>query len=150
MRLDETSERNAGVIRFVRRNLRGEPQPPPIAPRDAMRDPYQEAGSHPDAVERLWDGLGNALPADCRCLVYGAPALVHPTTGAVLAFSMGTGYFVRLPSGARGTAPAGTSTDDWRVQALRDLGGDWIVGSWSEEEAGWCFELYEELQADSA
>jgi hypothetical protein len=149
MRLDETSGRNAGVIGLVRETLRGVLQPP-NAPLDSMRDPYQLAGSHPDAVERLWDGLGATLPSDCRCLVYGTPALVHPTAGVVLAFSMGTGYFVRLPSGARGAAPGGTSTDDWRVKAVRDLGEDWIVGRWSEDEAGWCSEMYDELQADSA
>ena len=95
--LDESSERNVAMIRFVRGRLGDRPA---FALPDAAGDPYYEQGSHPDVVERLWGEIGTALPTDCRCLVHGTPALVHPTAGVVLAFSMGTGYFVRLPSGS--------------------------------------------------
>ncbi len=76
MRLDESSPANSGVLAFIR-SARGDH--PAIAPPDSVADPYSGQGSHPDVVERIWDELGKALPADCRCLVLGTPALVHPT-----------------------------------------------------------------------
>lgn len=142
LQLDEADGRNDGVTRFVRGILRGG-APPPIAPVDSIPDPYWEAGSHPDAVERLWEELGAALPTDCRCLVYGTPALVHPSAGVVLAFSMGTGYFVRLPSGA--VVPDAGQPGDWRSETLRELGPDWAVGSWSADELDWCRSTFAEL-----
>ncbi|MFC1817139.1 hypothetical protein ACFL0M_14660 [Thermodesulfobacteriota bacterium] len=48
----------------------------PMVSPDKHSDPYMEAGSHPEIVERVWDALGSSLPVDCRAIVYSAPALV--------------------------------------------------------------------------
>src|SRR5262249_35634398 len=56
-------------------------------------------------VARLWDELPVKLPVDCRVIFYGAPALMHPTTGAVFAFAGGTHtYALRLPEAERADA----------------------------------------------
>src|SRR5215207_8152737 len=50
-----------------------------------VKDPYNNQGSHPEIVERVWDDINSKLPKDCRCLIYGTPALVHSDTGIILA-----------------------------------------------------------------
>lgn len=144
MRVDETSPQNVGVFRLVRSILRDQP---PVASPDSVEDPYREQGSHPDVVERVWDELGRALPTDCRCLVYGTPSLVHPGAGVVLAFTLGTGYFVRLPAGAARTGAE--PRIGWQVDAAHDLGADWVDGRWAADEAGWCAAAYAELERPS-
>ena len=44
-------------------------------------DPYSKLGTHPELVTSLWDELGKGLPADCRRVVFGTPALVRPDSG---------------------------------------------------------------------
>ena len=64
--------------------------------------PYESLGTHPDLVARLWDELGRALPADCRAIFYGGPALIHPESGIVFGFAGGTHtYALRLPEAER-------------------------------------------------
>jgi hypothetical protein len=146
--LDESSERNDAMIRFVRGRLGDRPA---FALPDAAGDPYYEQGSHPDVVERLWGEIGAALPTDCRCLVHGTPALVHPTSGIVLAFSMGTGYFVRLPSGSVESASSfPPAREGWDVEAVTTLGADWVVGRWAAEEVAWCRSVFDQLASGSA
>ncbi len=41
-------------------------------------DPYMDAGSHPDCVERVWDDIGQTLPEDCRFGVRRNAVLAHP------------------------------------------------------------------------
>ena len=79
MRLEESGDRNIRVINLVREILGDQP---PVASPDTVGDPYYGQGSHPDVVERVWDQLGASLPTDCRCLVYGTPALVDPASGS--------------------------------------------------------------------
>ncbi len=119
-----------------------------IAAADSARDPYMSQGSHPDIVERVWDKLGKALPTDCRCLVYGTPALVHSVSGIILAFCFGTQYCLRLTSSLMdealklglktSTRWAGGRTTD----TTQDFGSDWVFGSWKNEELQWCREVY--------
>jgi hypothetical protein len=132
VRLDDTGPANRDVLELVRSVLGDRPA---LAAPDSVADPYFGQGSHPDVVERVWDGLGKALPADCRCLVLGTPALVHPEAGVVLAFSLGTRYYVRRPSG-RGPEHA---------EAAAGLGPAWAPGDWSAAEAERCAALYTEL-----
>ena len=120
-----------------------------IASPDSVRDPYMSQGSHPDVVERVWRKLGQALPMDCRCLVYGTPALVQPESGIILAFCLGTQYCVRLTSSLMDEAlKLGVKTSTkWSGGATTDatqaFGADWIFGSWKNEELQWCREVYE-------
>ncbi len=120
-----------------------------IAAPDSVRDPYMSQGSHPDIVERVWNKLGGALPLDCRCLVYGTPALVQPVSGIVLAFCYGTQYCLRLTSSMMDEAlKLGLKTfTKWSGGKITDttqtFGSDWIFGSWKSEELQWCREVYE-------
>jgi hypothetical protein len=132
VRLDETGPANRDVLRLVRSVLGDRPV---LAAHDSVADPYSGQGSHPDVVERVWDGLGKALPADCRCLVLGTPALVHPDAGVVLAFSLGTRYYVRRFS----------EGGPQHAEAAAGLGPAWAPGDWSVAEADRCAALYAEL-----
>lgn len=146
MFVDEAVPANAGVLRY-RRASRGES--PIIAAPDSVLAPYERLGSHPDIVERLWDALGAALPRDCRCIVLGTPALVHPETGIVLAVALGTQYGLRLAPDALGDArQAGAKTiTRWSDGAGFDIaaafGPDWILGGWLPQEAAWCRRAYD-------
>jgi hypothetical protein len=62
-------------------------EPPLIAPLDA-----EQWGVHPEITERVWQ-LGAAMPCECRTLVYGSPALLHPQTGVIFVYGGGTCYF---------------------------------------------------------
>ena len=62
-------------------------------------DPYYNLGTHPELVERLWDGITTDLPTNCRWIVYGIPTLVRPDTGVIFGFAGGTHtYALRLPA----------------------------------------------------
>ncbi len=120
-----------------------------IAAPDSVSDPYMSQGSHPDVVDYVWNKLGKALPLDCRCLVYGTPALVQPATGILLAFCLGTQYGLRLlphrmddalKLGAKTstTWAGGTTTNTFQA-----FGADWIFGGWKSAELDWCSETFE-------
>jgi hypothetical protein len=136
VRLDESSRTNAGALALIRSVLGDAPA---IAPPESAADPYYGQGSHPDVVERVWDELGRAVPAECRCLVRGTPALVQPAAGVVLAFSLGTRYYVRLPAGV-------ASGDTAEVEAELGLERDWAPGRWDAAEPGWCRAVYDDLE----
>ena len=68
-------------------------------------DPYYTLGTHPDLVTRLWDELAHELPVDCRCVVFGTPALVRPDSGVLFGFAGGPHtYALRLPPALRASA----------------------------------------------
>lgn len=148
MQLDEASERNIKALKYLRDSKKGTI---PVALPDTVKNPYYEQGSHPDVVERVWDEIGKALLTDCRCLVYGSPALVHPESGILLAFANGTTYCLRLTSSVMEEAVnAGVKTyTKWSstrdMDTRRDLGPDWIFGGWNSNEIRWCQIAYEEL-----
>jgi hypothetical protein len=124
----------------------------PISAADSVPDAYMGAGAHPDAVECVWDQLGAALPQDCRCLLYGTPALVQPKTGLVMAIAFGTAYYLRIPPDARLAAQAAgaktlvTWTGGGRLDVTREFGPDWIIGGWLAQEPGWCSQVYQASQ----
>ena len=136
---------NQQVIRYLRRNGR---QAALIAAADSIPDPYMEAGSHPEIVERVWNGLGAKFPRDARCLFCGTPALIHPRTGVVLALGLGTRYGLRIPPDCTEAAiRAGAKTfTDWTtggsMNTREDLGEDWIFGAWLADEVQWCRAAY--------
>ena len=136
---------NAQVLRYLKRANRDAPD---IAAHDSIPNPYYQCGCHPDIVERVWDQIGAAMPADCRCLVTGMPALVHPTAGVIFALAIGTQYGLRLPgslASAAVSAGAKTSTR-WSTGATMDirseLGDDWVFGAWLADEFPWCKSVY--------
>ncbi len=136
---------NERVISYLRGRLKSEEL---SAAPDSVADAYMGQGSHPDIVQRVWDQLGKALPVDCRCLVYGDPALVHPISGIILTFCLGTQYCLRLtPQLMEAATKLGAKTyTKWSpghsTNATQVFGADWIFGSWKKEELDWCREVY--------
>jgi hypothetical protein len=137
---------NARLIAYLTRYP--SPALPLFAAPDRVKDPWMSLGSHPDVVERLWKQLGPPLPDDCRGIVSGSPALVHPVSGIVLALGMGTQYGLRLGvlvdealrAGARVEIPRGKLPS---MNVQRDLGEEWVFGRWLKQEIGWCRFAYE-------
>jgi hypothetical protein len=121
-----------------------------------VSDPYYKLGTHPDLVARLWDELGKGLPADCRRVVFGTPALVRPDSGVVFGFAGGSHtYALRLPPGVRDAALTAGATTIHRYPAypelgiaasvldLREVGGEWVFCGWHVAEPDWCAAAYE-------
>lgn len=110
-------------------------------------------GTHPDIVERLWDVLNAALPADGRRLVFDGPALVHPG-GVLLAAGVGTQYVLRLLAPDRALAiQAGAEvvhhfrTVGTTLDLEATFGPDWVFGCFDEREPGWLLSSYEAIVA---
>lgn len=154
MKLDESHPLNRAVIQHVRRNLPPEDRGKPLAAPESHPDPYREAGSHPDIVEWLWDQLDAALPNDCRALFYGAPALIHPETGVVMALAYGTQYIIRVPDDAIPEAlEAGCRIENvWsngeKTDLEQELSAGWLFGCWSAREKRWLNRFYSELESE--
>lgn len=140
---------NAGILRFLAarggRPLNGPP--------DSVPSPYLSLGTHPDAVAWLWDTLNARLPVDCRWIVLGTVALVHPATGIIFACGGGTDYLLRLPpsrvpealrQGATQVKAYGVRA---RVLDLRAYDPDWVFGRWKRDEADWCSAAYQAVGA---
>ncbi len=148
MKLDESHPLNLKVIAHLRRR---KPDAPPIASPDSHPDPYRELGSHPEAVERVWEILGAGLPTDCRAIVYGRPGLIHPPAGIILAVAYGTAYVIRVPGGTVDAAlDAGCKTertwsDGARTNIEKELGRGWLFGNWLDQETQWLLKTYREL-----
>jgi hypothetical protein len=115
-----------------------------------VKDPYMTLGTHPDLVSRLWTELGGSLPADCRVIVHGMPALVRPDTGVILGIAGGTlMYALRLDAAGATAARAAGAKTEHRYPAYPSLGiaevvidarafGDtWIFGRWLPGEPEW-------------
>jgi len=113
-----------------------------------------KCGCHPDIVEHLWDRIGSKLPADCRGLVYGTPALVHPQ-GVIFAIGMGTTCGLRLPGmlGAEALKDGAKTVEkfgDHIVDIQSKLGPDWYFGllprpDYFCADDAWCQLVYEML-----
>ena len=144
---------NAGLRRHCEpRHQR--PSMPPLTSPDQVVRPYETLGTHPDLVARLWDELASKLPVDCRVIFYGAPALMHPTTGILFGFAGGTHtYALRLPEPERAEAirtgatrikhyPGGQPSFD-----LDDIGPEWVVCGWFRGEEAWCLAAFERASA---
>jgi hypothetical protein len=151
MYLDEGHEMNKKVLEYIR-TVKKQGDAVLVASWNDVVKPYTNQGSHPEVVERVWDVIGSSLPEDCRCLVYGTPALVHPKTGIILIFCNGTSYCVRLTvqlikialsAGAK-TYQKWTYSGDMDTQ--RELGPYWIFGFWNKSEIKWCRKVYKELE----
>ena len=122
---------------------------PVLLPCDGLPDPYLQCGCHPDVVGRLWDQIGAALPADCRSLVYGNLALVHPASGVILAVGSGTTYILRIPSWlisdviGSGAKVGMEFIAGQEINLQQILGEGWVWGHFSPGEISWCRGAYE-------
>jgi hypothetical protein len=148
MIIDTVSPVNQGVLKYLGRGEKA--RNAPIAAPDSVPDPYLRQGSHPDIVQRVWENLGGVLPAKCRCLVYGTPAIVHERSGVVIAICNGTQYNLRLTAHdfREAIAKGATTRTRWsngqEMDSLAALGPGWIFGGWFKEEEQWCRNTYEE------
>ena len=138
---------NAGVLRHLEGGWAGTRLPASVSPHDVL-EPYMRLGTHPDLVERLWDGIAARLPEPCRWVVHGRPALVHPRTGVVFGFAGGTHtYGLRLPPDERAHAVrAGARVEhvysDGSRLDVTAIGPGWVLGGWLREEPDWCLTAY--------
>jgi Protein of unknown function (DUF1579) len=137
---------NRGLLAYLRDRHRVDPiamrRPPDTVDRYRL-------GTHPDVVERLWDGLNAALPDDAAFLVGDGPALASPHTGVVVGIALGTQYALRLTPGGREEAVAAGAatvhvfaTSGGTLDLGATLGVDWVFGTWDEREGGWLAESY--------
>lgn len=122
---------------------------PVLLPWNGLPDPYLQCGCHPEVVGRLWKQIGAALPADCRSLVYGNPALVHPASGVILAVGSGATYILRIPdwlisevigAGAKTNMKFGAGQE---INLQQFLGDGWVWGDFSTAEISWCKSAYQ-------
>jgi hypothetical protein len=124
------------------------PNAPQWSPYRSGPGVYLYSGSHPDVVERVWDQLGQAVDPDSRVIVCGTPALVHPGSGVILAFALGTQYCLRLPPELiQAAIQAGVRTrmvwsKNHATDAQQEFGEDWIFGRFLKDELDWCREAY--------
>jgi hypothetical protein len=67
----------------------------------AMITPYSYDKVNDNRVHSDYSGVfidkASSLPQNCKYVVYGFPALVHPETGVIFGFAMGMGNSYRLP-----------------------------------------------------
>lgn len=156
--LDLDHPAHRGLIAYFRDEASGEASASPLAPYEAGPRPYLGMGSHPDVVTRVWDGLGAALPADGRAIVFGAPALVHAQRGIVLAMAFGTSYLLHLPAelAAEASALGYKTKETWSDGSVTELaesfGAGWFWGRWLDEEEAWmraAFARWAERQGSS-
>lgn len=147
MVIDTVNQVNRGVLKYLSRGKKSHNIL--IATANSVADPYQGQGSHPDIVQRVWDDLGADLPVECRCLVYGTPALVQDRSGVVIAICNGTQYNLRLTAedlleaSAKGASTRTRWSDGTVMDSTSELGTDWIFGGWSKDEDRWCHDTYQ-------
>jgi hypothetical protein len=132
---------NAGVLAYLGPGRGLEHLPVGQAPEGVDR---WHLGTHPDVVGRLWEALDGALPASGRCVIYGGPALVQPTSGIVLAVGIGTQYALRLLPVERALAvEAGAEvvhtfrTSGGTLDLAAAFGPDWVFGTFDDRELEW-------------
>jgi hypothetical protein len=80
-------------------------------------------------------------------VAYATLALVHPESGIIFAFASGMVYALRLPEPERTEAlKAGLRFGNERTRYLQseltNVGSDWVLGDWCEEEYEWCLAAY--------
>jgi hypothetical protein len=151
MIIDTATPANRGVLKYLSRGKKS--QNTVLAAPNSVPDPYMRQGSHPDIVQRVWDEVGASLPVDCRCLIYGTPALIHDRTGVVIAICNGTRYNLRLTADdfreamAKGARTRTRWSNGEEMDSLAELGSDWIFGGWFTEEGQWCRDTYEQYES---
>ncbi len=146
MIIDADNPVNCGVLRYLRRGEKAGHAV--LASPESVPDPFLCQGSHPDIVQRVWNDLCGILPVECRCLVYGTPAIVHDRSGIVIAICNGTQYNLRLTAEdfreavSKGAVTRTRWSSGDEMDSLSVLGAGWIFGGWFKEEGRWCMNTY--------
>ena len=148
MKLDETHPANALLLSHLQART---PKAPSLASPES--EPYAGLvlGSHPDIVDYLWTRLCAALPVDCRAIIHGTPALMHPESGIVFAIAYGTQYAFCLYGGNLDAARAAGYRNEqtWgggrKTNSEETFGPGWLFGAWGKNEAGWMLDTYKML-----
>jgi hypothetical protein len=145
---------NAKLIDFLRSFGRDQSRHMSADPA-TVNDPYFTLGTHPDLVERLWAVLGRSLPVDCRWVLCGTPVLAHPGTGTAFGFAIGSlAYTLRLPARelalalAQGASQAHRYSNSLTLD-LEQIGDDWVLGRWRDDEIEWCRAAFSYFGAES-
>ena len=131
------------------RALLGPAPPPPQGRR--RRDPYAEAGSHPEVVARVWNFLGDGMPDSSRGLLDGRPVLVHPGTGTPVAIPIATTYAIWVAADDRPQAERIGLRSTWHwgdgevTDISKELGEGWYFGRWRTEERTLCRRAFHEI-----
>lgn len=105
VRLIEATDRHAGSrVNWEHRANKGvlsalrETWPGGILEDTPVKKGVHLTGCRPNITMYVFDVLGSDLPETCRWVVYGYPVLVHPETGVIFAFGIGSdGVALRLP-----------------------------------------------------
>jgi hypothetical protein len=117
--------------------------PPPLR-QPVARVSAWVSPADPDCTERILQ-VGKMMPRDCRALVYGFPALVHPESCVIFGFALGTYYHLRLPLLlAEVAVTAGTVASETLFP--EGLGNEWVMGKWLRQESEWCEEAYRHFE----
>ncbi len=104
--------------------------------------------THPDVLDYFWLTMHGTLPEYCRMIVHGRPALVHPKTGVIFGFCIGTSPIaLRLPKQDYAEAVAASKSSlkwTWNngksIEAER-VGPDWVFVGFKGQQ--WCLRAYE-------
>jgi hypothetical protein len=151
--VDFSSPLNRGVLEYLKRSRpKRKAEWESVSP-VRVKNPILGTNTHPETGVRLWSDLTVSLPVECRWIVLGTPALVHPETGILFGVAIGTEYFLRLTDADLEIAlKAGASTerrgsDGSTLDLVSEFGPGWIFGSWQLAELDWCRAEYEALGA---
>ena len=138
---------NAGPLRYL---AHGRPAAEASSGPPGTDVDRRHLGALPAVVDRLWDALNSALPADARWLVFDGPALVHPASGIILAAAIGTQYALRLqPDDLEAAVATGAElvhtfrTVGTTLDLTATFGPDWVFGRFNEREPAWLRASYE-------
>jgi hypothetical protein len=134
---------NARVLAYLRKGF--DPQHPEnlSAPPTVYNLERNSLGTHPELADRLWRELTVTLPEPCAWVVYARPVLVHPASGIVFGFALGTHtYALKLDEPELAQA---VQLGARRMQ----LGRPWTLGEWRDQEVAWCLAAYHSARTSS-
>lgn len=149
--VDFSSPLNQGILEYLRGSRSSRKGYLESASPANVKNPIARTNTHPEAGVRLWGELAASLPVDCRWIVCGTPALVHPQTGVLFGVATGMSYCLRLTDADLESAlQAGAKTEvTWSNGSSLDLasrfGPGWVFGNWQPAELEWCRAEYEAL-----
>jgi hypothetical protein len=149
--VDFSSPLNLGVLEYLRNSRPKRKAELESASPASIKNPLSKTGTHPEIGVRLWEELATSLPVDCRWIVCGTPALVHPKTGVLFGVGIGMAYCLRLTDAdMEGALQAGASTQTKfsggrTLDLASHFGPGWVFGSWQQAELEWCRAEYEAL-----
>lgn len=144
--IDFSSPLNRGALEYLRSRPSSRKAELESASPAKVKNPLAKTNTHPEAGVRLWADLAASLPVDCRWIVYGTPALVHPQAGVLFGVALGTMYCLRLSEADKeGALKTGVRTEHRALDLESQFGPGWVFGNWMQVELEWCRAEYEAL-----